>query len=57
MNFSRVFLSAMAFLALSLAPAVAAPVGAPLPLIGASIPGLAIGYGVYWLIKRRRNTP
>jgi hypothetical protein len=30
--------------------------GAPLPLIGASIPGLAIGYGVYWLIRRRRNT-
>jgi hypothetical protein len=26
-----------------------------MPLIGASIPGLAIGYGVYWLIRRRRD--
>ena len=29
--------------------------GAPVPLIGASIPGLAIGYGVYWLLRRRRD--
>jgi hypothetical protein len=28
---------------------------APAPLLGASIPGLAIGYGVYWLIRRRRK--
>ena len=28
---------------------------APAPLIGASLPGLAIGYGVYWLIQRRRK--
>ena len=27
--------------------------GAPAPLIGASLPGLAIGIGVFWLIRRR----
>ena len=31
------------------------PKGAPAPLIGASIPGLALGYGVYWLIRRRQK--
>ena len=30
--------------------------GAPGPVAGAGIPFLVIGYGVYWLIKRRRKS-
>ena len=29
--------------------------GAPGPITGAGLPILAAGYGVYWLIKRRRK--
>jgi hypothetical protein len=29
--------------------------GAPGPIAGAGLPFLAVGYGVYWLIKRRRK--
>jgi hypothetical protein len=29
--------------------------GAPGPIAGAGLPILAVGYGVYWLIKRRRK--
>ena len=29
--------------------------GAPGPIAGAGLPLLAAGYGVYWLIKRRRK--
>lgn len=29
--------------------------GAPGPIAGAGLPVLAIGYGVYWLVKRRRH--
>ena len=30
-------------------------VGAPGPIVGAGLPVLAIGYGVYWLFGRRRK--
>ena len=30
--------------------------GAPGPIAGAGLPVLAVGYGVYWLIRRRRNS-
>jgi len=29
--------------------------GAPGPIVGAGLPVLAIGYGVYLLVRRRRN--
>ena len=29
--------------------------GAPGPVVGAGLPVLAVGYGVYWLVKRRRK--
>jgi hypothetical protein len=29
--------------------------GAPGPIAGAGLPIMAVGYGVYWLIKRRRK--
>jgi hypothetical protein len=28
---------------------------APAPIAGAGLPFLAVGYGVYWLVKRRRR--
>ena len=30
--------------------------GAPGPIAGAGLPILAIGYGVYWFVKRRRKS-
>ena len=30
--------------------------GAPGPIAGAGLPLLAVGYGVYWLVKRRRKS-
>jgi len=29
--------------------------GAPGPIAGAGLPILAVGYGVYWLIRRRKS--
>ena len=29
--------------------------GAPGPIVGAGLPVLAIGYGVYWLVRRRKR--
>jgi hypothetical protein len=29
---------------------------APGPIAGASLPVLAVGFGVYWLVRRRRKT-
>jgi hypothetical protein len=29
--------------------------GAPGPIVGAGLPILAVGYGVYWLVRRRRK--
>jgi hypothetical protein len=29
--------------------------GAPGPIAGGSLPVLAVGYGVYWLVRRRRK--
>ena len=29
--------------------------GAPGPIAGAGLPFLVVGYGVYWLVKRRRR--
>jgi len=31
--------------------------GVPGPIAGAGLPIIAAGYGVYWLIRRRRRTP
>jgi hypothetical protein len=31
-------------------------VSAPGPIAGAGLPILAIGYGLYWLVKRRRKS-
>ena len=29
--------------------------GVPGPLVGAGLPFIAVGYGVYWLVRRRRR--
>jgi hypothetical protein len=30
--------------------------GAPGPIAGAGLPVLAVGYGIYWLVRRRRKS-
>ena len=32
------------------------PHAAPGPIAGAGLPVLAVGFGVYWLVRRRRRT-
>jgi hypothetical protein len=52
-------LSAVALPALAYAPPPNDPNhyrGAPGPIAGAGLPVLAVGYGIYWLTKRRRKT-
>jgi hypothetical protein len=55
-------LAAFALPTLTLANPISCPTavgcgtrGAPGPIAGAGLPILGIGYGVYWLIKRRRK--
>jgi hypothetical protein len=36
-------------------PSPVAVRGAPGPIAGAGLPILAVGYAVYWLVKRRRK--
>ena len=36
------------------APPVLVSRGVPGPIVGAGLPVLALGYGVYWLVRRRR---
>jgi hypothetical protein len=31
--------------------------GAPGPIAGAGLPVIAVGYGAYWFLKRRRRKP
>ena len=48
---------ALPALAQTTAPTAPTPLhkGAPGPIIGAGLPALAVGFGVYWLIWRRRK--
>ena len=57
----KVVLCAIVVSAGLMSPTFAAPSpffrisGAPGPIAGAGLPALAVGYGVYWLIKRSRK--
>jgi hypothetical protein len=64
-----VLIAAAILLAINMSPAMAqngeggngnctanCPRGAPGPVMGAGLPVLAIGFGVYSLVKRRRET-
>jgi hypothetical protein len=30
--------------------------GVPGPIVGAGLPIIAVGYGIYWLVRRRRQS-
>jgi hypothetical protein len=48
-------LDVVALPALSQTPTVAPIKRAPAPIAGASLPILAVGFGVYWLVRRYRR--
>jgi hypothetical protein len=63
MNTKKVALSvalltviALPTVAFAYGPGNPPPVGAPGPIAGAGLPILAVGYGVYWLVRRRKST-
>jgi hypothetical protein len=59
------FLAAMAISTVLMSPVLAqsgrtsptaiSPRAAPGPVLGAGLPVLAIGYGVFWLVRRRKK--
>jgi membrane protein DedA with SNARE-associated domain len=55
---AAVLSAVVAFPAFAMAPKPNSPTqyrGAPGPIAGAGLPVLAVGYGVYWLVRRRRR--
>jgi hypothetical protein len=55
----KVILTAVFASAILISPAFAYVnyYGAPGPIAGAGLPFLAVGFGVYWLVRRSRRKP